>query len=153
MGNIFNQDFKEFILALNNNNVKYVLVGGYSVILHGHTRTTGDLDIWVEKSESNYDLLVQAFNEFGLSLFEMTKSNFLSNPQLDVFTFGRPPVSIDIITSIKGCVFDEVFKNSLFISIEDIDIRLIHLNDLLVAKKAANRPKDNDDINHLEAGK
>ena len=130
MGNIFNQDFKEFILALNNNNVKYVLVGGYSVILHGHTRTTGDLDIWVEKSESNYDLLVQAFNEFRLSIFDMTKSNFLSNPQLDVFTFGRPPVSIDIITSIKGCVFDEVFKNSLFISIEDIDIRLIHLNDL-----------------------
>lgn len=146
MGNIFNQDFKDFIQALNNNKVKYVLVGGYSVILHGHTRTTGDLDIWVEKSEANYQLLVQTFTEFGLSLFDMTKSNFLSNPQLDVFTFGRPPVSIDIITSIKGCVFDEVFQNSTFIAIEDIEIRLIHLKDLLVAKKAANRPKDNDDI-------
>jgi len=153
MGNIFNQDFKDFIQALTNNHVKYVLVGGYSVILHGHTRTTGDLDIWVEKSESNYDLLVQAFNEFGLSLFDMTKSNFLSNPQLDVFTFGRPPVSIDIITSIKGCVFDQVFNNSLIIEIEGIEIRLIRLNDLLVAKKAANRPKDNDDINHLETNK
>lgn len=150
MGNIFNQDFKDFIQALNNNKVKYVLVGGYSVILHGHTRTTGDLDIWVEKSEANYQLLVQTFTEFGLSLFDMTKSNFLSNPQLDVFTFGRPPVSIDIITSIKGCVFDEVFQNSTFIAIEDIEIRLIHLKDLLVAKKAANRPKDNDDINNLK---
>jgi predicted nucleotidyltransferase len=153
MGNIFNQDFKDFIQALTNNHVKYILVGGYSVILHGHTRTTGDLDIWVEKSESNYELLKLAFNEFGLSLFDMTKSNFLTNPQLDVFTFGRPPVSIDIITSIKGCVFEEVFKNSFIVPIEGIEIRLIHLNDLLIAKKAANRPKDNDDINHLEDGK
>ena len=61
-------------------------------------------------------------------------------------------MSIDIITSIKGCVFDQVFNNSLIIAIEGIEIRLIHLNDHLVAKKAANRPIDNDDINHLEAG-
>ncbi|WP_262510080.1 hypothetical protein [Pedobacter paludis] len=34
MGNIFNDDFREFIQALNNNGVKYILVGVYSVILH-----------------------------------------------------------------------------------------------------------------------
>ena len=54
MGNIFNQDFQEFLLALNEANVKYVLVGGYSMIYHGFPRTTGDLDIFVEVSESNY---------------------------------------------------------------------------------------------------
>jgi hypothetical protein len=31
MGNIFNLDFQEFLLALNKNEVKNVLVGGYSV--------------------------------------------------------------------------------------------------------------------------
>jgi len=45
MGNIFNEDFQEFISALNKHNVEYILVGGYAVVLHGHSRTTGDLDI------------------------------------------------------------------------------------------------------------
>ena len=46
MGNIFNKDFRDFITALNNNDVEYILVGGYSVILHGYSRTTGDMHIW-----------------------------------------------------------------------------------------------------------
>lgn len=45
MGNIFNPDFKEFLLALNKHNVEYIIVGGYAVILHGYSRTTGDIDI------------------------------------------------------------------------------------------------------------
>lgn len=35
MGNIFHSDFRDFIQALNNNNVKYLLVGGYAVIFMG----------------------------------------------------------------------------------------------------------------------
>ena len=50
MGNVFNEDFQEFILALNKCEVKYVLVGGYSVIYYGFPRTTGDLDVFVEVS-------------------------------------------------------------------------------------------------------
>jgi hypothetical protein len=41
MANIFNDDFRDFIRALNKANVEYILVGGYSVILHGYARTTG----------------------------------------------------------------------------------------------------------------
>lgn len=61
MGNIFNSDFRDFIMALNKNAVKYILVGGYSVILHGYSRTTGDMDIWVERSDENYSKIVKAF--------------------------------------------------------------------------------------------
>ena len=46
--NIFNPDFQDFIAALNLSEVAYILVGGYSVILHGYARTTGDMDIWVQ---------------------------------------------------------------------------------------------------------
>lgn len=35
MGNIFNQDFRDFLKCLNSHEVKYILVGGFSVILHG----------------------------------------------------------------------------------------------------------------------
>ncbi len=50
MGNIFNEDFRDFVMALNAQQVKYMLVGGYSVILHGYARTTGDMDIWVKRT-------------------------------------------------------------------------------------------------------
>lgn len=48
--NIFNEDFREFLLALNEKGVRYLLVGGFAVILHGYSRTTGDMDIWVERT-------------------------------------------------------------------------------------------------------
>ncbi len=44
MGSIFNSDFRDFIDSLNKAEVKYALIGGYSVIIHGYSRTTGDLD-------------------------------------------------------------------------------------------------------------
>lgn len=49
MGNIFNEHFRDFIKALNDNKVEYVLVGGMAVILHGYVRGTGDMDVWVIK--------------------------------------------------------------------------------------------------------
>ena len=54
MGNIFNDDFRDFIAALNNNGVEYLLVGGYAVIIHGYRRTTGDLDLWINPTPDNY---------------------------------------------------------------------------------------------------
>lgn len=42
---MFNQDFKEFIASLNANHVRYLVVGGYAVALHGHPRYTKDLDM------------------------------------------------------------------------------------------------------------
>lgn len=46
MADVFNPDFQDFLRALRRWQVEYILVGGYSVILHGYFRTTGDLDIW-----------------------------------------------------------------------------------------------------------
>ena len=40
---IFNQDFREFIESLNKHKVRYLLIGGYAVALHGHPRYTKDL--------------------------------------------------------------------------------------------------------------
>ena len=51
--NLFNPDFQDFIQALNTNDVAYILVGGYSVILYGYSRTTGDMDLWVQANEEN----------------------------------------------------------------------------------------------------
>lgn len=149
MGNIFYQDFRDFIQALNDNQVEYILVGGYSVILHGGSRTTGDMDIWVRKEKKNYIKLVKAFTQFGMPVFDMTESNFLHNENLDVFTFGKAPVSIDIMTNVKGVNFEECIKAAQEFEDDGLKIRLIHVNHLIQAKTAAGRSKDISDIDSL----
>jgi predicted nucleotidyltransferase len=150
MSDIFNQDFQEFLQALNDKNVEYLLVGGYATIIHGYNRTTGDLDLWVNQTEENYDKLVMAYRQFKMPVFDMTKTRFLNDPDVDVFTFGRPPVSIDIITKLKGLNFNEAFVNAEMREIgNNLIVKVIRLNDLITAKKASNRPKDQDDIEHL----
>lgn len=80
MGNIFDEDFRDFISALNEEEVDYILVGGFSVILYGYSRTTGDLYVWVKKIELNYHKLSKAFQKFGMPVFDMTRDNFLNHP-------------------------------------------------------------------------
>ena len=87
--NIFNPDFKDFIVSLNVHQVQYMLVGGYAVILRGYSRSTGDMDIWVNKTEANFKALRKALIEFGLPIAAFPKEKFLSDAY-DVFSFGRP---------------------------------------------------------------
>ncbi|MEO7309457.1 MAG: hypothetical protein ABIX01_03595 [Chitinophagaceae bacterium] len=66
---IFNQDFREIIASLNDFDVHYVLIGGYS-------RSTGDMDIWVEKTSENYKKLMTAFYHFGLPTNAISPEGF-----------------------------------------------------------------------------
>jgi predicted nucleotidyltransferase len=152
MGNVFNPDFQDFIKALHAAEVKYILVGGYAVILHGYNRTTGDLDIWVDRTEENYKRLVRAFQIFGMPVFDMTQTNFLHSTEFDVFTFGVPPVSIDIMVEVKGLTFEKAYPLSSMRVIEGVEIRLIDIHSLLAAKIKAGRHKDLDDIEHIKQG-
>lgn len=149
MGNIFHDDFKDFVKALNNQQVKYLLVGGYSVVLHGYARNTGDIDIWVNPTIDNYMKLVKSFHEFGMPIFDMTEKNFLYNEKFDVFTFGRPPVSIDIMKKVKGLDFEIAYQNSVIVETDGFHIRMVDYRDLIKAKKASGRPKDINDIENL----
>ena len=153
MQNIFNQDFRDFIQALNKFEIAYILVGGFSVILHGHSRVTGDMDIWINRTEENYNKLTKAFYEFGMSTFDMTKENFLHHPQWDVFHFGRKPVAIDIMTKVKGLDFDECFALATEFEEDGLKIRTLHFNHLIESKKQAGRLKDLDDIEQLTRNK
>jgi len=150
MGNIFNDDFRDFIQALNKCEVKYILVGGYSVILHGYNRTTGDMDVWVERTSENYSKLEAAFRVFGMPLFDMTADTFLNHPTWDVFTFGNPPTSIDIMIRVKGMTFEECYSNAIYFEEDGLSIRTIFLQDLINAKKASGRAKDINDLENLE---
>ena len=144
------QDLLDFITALNHAEVHYLVVGGISVIIHGYARTTMDLDIWVERSYTNYQNLVKAFAEFGMPVFDMTAENFLNNNDLDVFTFGRPPVCIDLMNRVKGLEFTSAYQSAITMELNNCPVKVISKADLIKAKRAAGRHKDLDDVEHLE---
>lgn len=149
MSNIFKDDFRDFIQALNDCEVRYILVGGFSVILHGYARTTGHMDIWVERTTENYLKIKDAFLCFGMPVFDMTENNFLNHSSWDVFTFGVPPSAIDMMVKVQGLDFNTSFEQAVYFEDGGLKIRTIHLNDLLKAKHSANRAKDIDDIENL----
>lgn len=151
MPNIFNEDFRDFINELNKHEVEYLLVGGYAVILNGYRRSTGDLDIWVKVTPENHRKLINAYLSFGLPTVDISKENFLNNDEVEVFTYGIPPVSIDVIKVVKGCNFEEAYLLSNIYNEDGLLIRFIHLNTLIQAKKAAGRYKDLDDIEKLSS--
>lgn len=150
MGNIFNQDFRDFISALNNNHVEYLLVGGYAVVLYGYPRATGDMDIWVNRTQENYQKLRKGFAEFSMPMFDMTEERFLYHKEIDVFRFGRKPIAIDIMTKMGNLDFDQCYPLATTYNDDDLTIRVVHYNHLIAAKKEAGRHKDLGDIEHLE---
>lgn len=150
MGNIFNLDFQDFIKALNEAEVDYQLLGGYAVILYGHNRTTGDMDIWIEPTQHNFVKMLNAFRIFGLPTNMISENDFLNTEDYDVFTFGRPPVSIDIMTKVKGLDFRETYSEVNINESQGFVIKLLSYDNLLKSKVAANRNKDLYDIQKLE---
>jgi hypothetical protein len=150
MVNLFNQDFRDFIECLNKNEVKYLLVGGYAVILHGYIRSTADMDIWVDKSKRNYQKLKKALVSFGAPA--IPKEEFFGS-ELNVWGLGREPNRIEIMSEVKGLKFDFAFDKSKIYQHENINIRIIDFEDLMTAKKASGRFRDKNDIEQLSKKK
>ncbi len=150
MGNIFQDDFRDFLHSLNEQEVDYILVGGFSVIIHGYSRTTGDMDIWVRKTRENYKKLEKAFLRFGMPVFDMTEWNFLHHPEWNVFSYGKSPVAIDIMTEVKGLDFELAFENAKVYDDVGLKVRTLHKNQLIVSKMASGRSKDLDDLENIK---
>lgn len=85
-----------------------------------------------------------------MSLFDMTEQKFLAQAHYDVFTFGRPPVCIKILTVVDGLGFDEAYKNSALQKFDSVYVQIIDIRDLITTKRTVNRNKDKDDLEHLE---
>jgi hypothetical protein len=145
---MLNQDFREFIQLLNDNQVKYLIIGGYAVAVHGHPRYTKDLDIWVEMTSENADRLMTALNQFGFGSLGLSPQDFKTPDQ--IIQLGYPPNRIDIITTPDGIDFETCYNSKLEIVIDDISINFIDLDNLKKNKKASGRLQDLADLENLE---
>ena len=145
---VLNQDFREFIQSLNNNQVRYLIIGGYAVAFHGHPRYTKDLDVWVELSQENAARLVTALAEFGFGSLGLQISDFLEPNQ--VIQLGYPPNRIDVIMTPKGVDFVTCFDSRVIVEIEGVPYNFIDRESLLQNKRATGRYQDMADVENLE---
>lgn len=145
---LLSRDFSEFLGFLSLNQVRYLLIGGYAVGLHGHPRYTKDLDIWVEATPENAQKLVKAIEDFGFSSLELKPEDFLE-PGV-IVQIGYPPVRIDLLTKASGVEFAECYQNRQEVEIDGLKVSLISLKDLQKNKRATGRHQDLADLENLE---
>ncbi|MDD5037660.1 MAG: hypothetical protein PHE55_23265, partial [Methylococcaceae bacterium] len=86
------QDFKEFLELLNAKSVEYMIVGSYALAYYGSPRYTGDIDVFVHRSEENAKRIIEALEAFGFTFQNLTYHDFLKDDQ--VVQLGVPPVRI-----------------------------------------------------------
>lgn len=141
-------DFKELLELLNANDVRYLLVGGYAVGLHGYARATNDMDIFVGSDQNNAENLVRALTEFGFGEAALSVEIFTKKGSLIVM--GVEPMSVDILNYLTGIDFEGAYKNRNIINVEEIEISLISLADLIQNKRETGRHKDLADIEYLK---
>jgi predicted nucleotidyltransferase len=140
-------DFKEFLKLLNSHHVEYLLIGGYAVSYHGYPRATNDLDIWIAVHPGNAERLVQVMQSFGLATPELSTALFLQENK--IIRMGRPPIRIELLTSISGVDFAECYVRRLIAEVDGVPVSMIGLEDLKQNKEASGRYKDLNDLENL----
>lgn len=144
---VLNPDFKEFLQLLNDNQVRYLVTGGYAVAFHGYPRYTKDLDIWIELSRDNAQKLIAALNEFGFASLGLSEQDFLEPGT--VIQLGHPPNRIDLLTTVTGVDFETCYRSRIVIRVDDSDVNFIDLDNLRKNKQAVGRPQDLADLDNL----
>lgn len=142
------KDFKEFVQLLNAHNVKYLIVGGYSVAHHGYPRFTGDFDVWIKPDLSNGRKMIKVLNEFGFGGMALKAEDFTSSDK--VIQLGIEPVRIDVMTTVDGIPdFAQAYKKRDVSKTSDLHINFISYSDLITNKKMTNRLQDRLDVEQL----
>lgn len=144
---MLNQDFKEFIQSLNDNQVRYLVVGGYAVALHGYPRYTKDIDIWIELSPTNASRVIGALEQFGFGSLGLKEQDFLEADT--IIQLGYPPRRIDLLTTLAGVDFDQCFAAKIIVEMSGVKVNFIDLENLKRNKLATGRAQDIADVENL----
>ena len=140
------EDFKDFIGALNNNNVEYVIVGAFALAFHGHPRATGDIDIWLRPTAQNANAVLKTLNDFGFGELDISEDDILSGK---IIQLGYPPVRIDLITLMEGLTHEEIWDGRVSGTFGDQQVFYIGKDEFIRNKKAIGRHKDLADLELL----
>ncbi len=155
--------FEEIFQQLNQQNVVYLVVGGLAVVLHGHLRTTADIDLVLALDRENVLNAVKALKAVAFQPRPPVPFEELAEPEkraawirekgLTVFSaYSKrfPGIEVDLFV-IEPFDFNAVFTRAARITIDETIVTVISLNDLIEMKKKVGRPLDLEDVRALEA--
>ena len=153
MTNLNNQlpeNFYSFIKSLNKHKVEYLLIGGFAMGVYGHVRSTGDLDIFLHATPENARKAVLACLDFGIEEEDVKEEMFLVERMIGI---GMPPLRIEILKKLDTIDFNFAFQRPEIKIIEDLEIKVVSLDDLILLKQAAvrgrDKERDSEDLNFL----
>ncbi|QHS57043.1 hypothetical protein GWR56_16420 [Mucilaginibacter sp. 14171R-50] len=148
---ILDDELLNFWRTLNYNDVRYIMVGGFATRFHGFNRNTDDIDMWLEDTDTNRKNLRKSFIELGYGDFPSVETmQFVAG--WTSFYVGQM-IELDIMTDMKGLEnlsFNECLNLASVADLDGIIVPFLHINQLIINKKAVNRPKDQVDVLELE---
>ncbi|MFE3869103.1 nucleotidyl transferase AbiEii/AbiGii toxin family protein [Flavobacterium sp. LS2P90] len=146
------ENINSFVSLANKHKVRMLMVGGGAVNFHGYQRHSADIDFWIETTEENFRKLVIVFNEMG---FEIDDFPLVVKEQKQNISIKFSPLDLDLELITKFSVnktFDEAYRDSV---VSEVNTKaffrwnVLSLEDLIISKVKANRPKDLLDIQQL----
>jgi hypothetical protein len=146
-----NSDFRDLLRSLNAAGVKYLVVGGYAVMVHTEPRYTKDLGLWIEAELGNARLLLAALSEFGAPIAGVRPEDF-TEPEI-FFQIGVDPVRVDILTSVLGLDFETAWSRKIVVDFSGVEAPVLCREDILAAKIASGRARDRRDARELRRNK
>ena len=157
------KDAEAIFKALNDANVRYLVVGGLAVIAHGYVRLTVDLDIVLHLEHENSLRAMQALEKIGYRPLVPVKASEFADPekrqswidekQMIVFQMRHSdPEStrLDIFAS-EPFSFEDEYKRAYWDDYEGIRVPIVCYDKLLDLKRHSGRPQDLLDIEQLKA--
>ncbi|MBI5968830.1 MAG: nucleotidyltransferase [Deltaproteobacteria bacterium] len=147
------QDYEEFIAALNERGVRYLVIGAHAVAFHARPRATKDLDILLDPSPVNARRVLAALRDFfggadlGYTVGDLTDPRW-------IIQLGVAPVRIDLASQVPGCPsFGAAWGNRVEARFGSVKAYYLGLDDLIRAKEAAGRAQDLADVRILRRAK
>jgi hypothetical protein len=154
--------YLDLFAALQKFDVDYLLIGGLAVSLHGVERATMDVDITVAMQPENLEGMLQCAKALQLTPVAPVPLESLTNLALlrqwhtekNMLAFAlRTPdlagVTIDILL-FPPLDFNEMHTRAVQFNLGDVSVEVACVDDLIAMKRAAGRPIDLSDIEHLE---
>jgi predicted nucleotidyltransferase len=154
--------FEPVIDALARAGVRYVIVGGVAVVLHGYARLTADLDVAVDLAPAEAAKAIRALTEAGLRPVATVDPQDFADPDIrarwveernmKVFSLrdaGNPMVVVDLFVT-NPIEFATLWERSEEAELYGHEVRIASVPDLIAMKRLAGRPQDESDIDALE---
>ena len=149
-------NFFNAVQTLVDGKVEFVIIGGWSAILHGSAYNTNDLDICYSREPKNLERLAKALAPFHPRLRDLPPElpfvwDAATLRNGTVFTRLTDLGAIDLFAEVAGLGgFDEAKRNSVLVHAFDRDVWTLDLPGLIRSKRAAGRSKDLQVLPELE---